>query len=98
MKSVPAARRWICPSATMWLSIGRTAARMVGVSDPVFFSMRAIAVTTSTRSALAPELPTLGETLGLEGYDLRAWTGMFGPAESLRLGHDTSSQLPRRMV
>ena len=42
--------------------------------------LRAIAVTTSTRSALAPELPTLGETLGLEGYDLRAWTGMFGPA------------------
>ena len=29
---------------------------------------------------LAPELPTLGETLNLEGYDLRAWTGMFGPA------------------
>lgn len=43
--------------------------------------LRAIAVTTSTRSALAPDLPTLGETLGLEGYDLRAWTGMFGPAD-----------------
>ena len=43
--------------------------------------LRAIAVTTSTRSTLAPELPTLGETLGLEGYDLRAWTGMFGPAD-----------------
>ena len=43
--------------------------------------LRAIAVTTATRSTLAPELPTLGETLGLEGYDLRAWTGMFGPAD-----------------
>ncbi|QHE87511.1 Bug family tripartite tricarboxylate transporter substrate binding protein [Hydrogenophaga sp. BPS33] len=42
--------------------------------------LRAIAVTTSTRSALAPELPTIVETLGLQGYDLRAWTGMFGPA------------------
>ena len=43
--------------------------------------LRAIAVTTSTRSTLAPDLPTLGETLGLEGYDLRAWTGMFAPAD-----------------
>jgi tripartite-type tricarboxylate transporter receptor subunit TctC len=42
--------------------------------------LRALAVTTSTRSALAPELPTIVETLGLEGFDLRAWTGMFGPA------------------
>ena len=42
--------------------------------------LRAIAVTTSTRSALAPDLPTIGESLNLSGYDLRAWTGMFGPA------------------
>lgn len=42
--------------------------------------LRAIAVTTSTRSSLAPELPTIAETLKLPGYDLRAWTGMFGPA------------------
>lgn len=43
--------------------------------------LRAIAVTTSTRSALAPELPTIGESLNLAGCDLRAWTGLFGPAE-----------------
>ena len=42
--------------------------------------LRPLAVTTSTRSQLAPELPTISETLGLEGFDLRAWTGMFGPA------------------
>lgn len=42
--------------------------------------LRAIAVTTSTRSQLAPQLPTISETLNLAGYDLRAWTGMFGPA------------------
>ena len=42
--------------------------------------LRAIAVTTSTRSQLAPQLPTVTETLNLAGYDLRAWTGMFGPA------------------
>ena len=42
--------------------------------------LRAIAVTTSSRSALAPDLPPLGEALGVEPFDLRAWTGMFGPA------------------
>lgn len=42
--------------------------------------LRAIAVTTSTRSQLAPQLPTITQTLNLAGFDLRAWTGMFGPA------------------
>lgn len=57
--------------------------------------LRAIAVTTSTRSALAPELPTLGETLGLEGFDLRAWTGMFGPAN---LPKDITDRLSSELV
>ncbi len=42
--------------------------------------LRALAVTTSKRSALAPELPTIEETLGLRDFDLAAWTGIFGPA------------------
>ena len=42
--------------------------------------LRALAVTTSKRSGLAPELPTLEETLGLRDFDLAAWTGLFGPA------------------
>ena len=42
--------------------------------------LRAIAVTTSTRSSLAPDLPTISDSLKLPGYDLRAWTGLFGPA------------------
>jgi len=42
--------------------------------------LRAIAVSTEKRSQLAPELPTLGETLGLQGFDLSAWVGLFGPA------------------
>ena len=42
--------------------------------------LRALAVTTSKRSALAPELPTIEETLGLRDFDLAAWTGLFGPA------------------
>ena len=42
--------------------------------------LRALAVTTSKRTALAPDLPTIEETLGLRNFDLAAWTGLFGPA------------------
>ena len=42
--------------------------------------LRALAVTTSKRSALAPDLPTVEESLGLKDFDLAAWTGLFGPA------------------
>ena len=42
--------------------------------------LHALAVTTSKRSALAPHLPTIEETLGLRDFDLAAWTGLFGPA------------------
>ena len=42
--------------------------------------LRALAVTTSKRTALAPELPTIEESLGLQDFDLAAWTGLFGPA------------------
>jgi putative tricarboxylic transport membrane protein len=43
--------------------------------------LRALAVTTSQRSELAPELPTIEETLALKDFDLAAWTGLFGPAK-----------------
>ena len=42
--------------------------------------LRALAVTTSKRTVLAPDLPTIEETLGLRNFDLAAWTGLFGPA------------------
>jgi tripartite-type tricarboxylate transporter receptor subunit TctC len=42
--------------------------------------LRALAVTTSKRTGLAPELPTIEETMGLKDFDLAAWTGLFGPA------------------
>jgi hypothetical protein len=42
-------------------------------------SLRAIAVTTLQRSALAPELPTIDEA-GVKGFDLASWTGLFAPA------------------
>ncbi|MES2535370.1 MAG: tripartite tricarboxylate transporter substrate binding protein [Pseudomonadota bacterium] len=42
--------------------------------------LRALAVTTSKRTGLARDLPTIEETLGLRDFDLAAWTGLFGPA------------------
>ncbi len=42
--------------------------------------LRALAVTSAKRSALAPELPTVEDALGLTDFDMAAWTGLFGPA------------------
>ncbi len=39
----------------------------------------ALAVTTATRSAVAPEVPTLAES-GLPGFEVGSWQGAFGPA------------------
>jgi tripartite-type tricarboxylate transporter receptor subunit TctC len=42
--------------------------------------VRAIAVTSPTRSSLAPDLPAVSETKGLEKYALENWFGLFAPA------------------
>ena len=41
--------------------------------------VRALAVSTAKRSALAPDLPTLAES-GLAGFDLATWFAFFAPA------------------
>ncbi len=41
--------------------------------------LRALAVTTATRSAVAPDVPTLAES-GLPGYEIGSWQGVFAPA------------------
>jgi tripartite-type tricarboxylate transporter receptor subunit TctC len=41
--------------------------------------LRALAVTTKTRSPIAPEVPTMDEA-GLKGYELGSWHGVFAPA------------------
>ena len=41
--------------------------------------IRPLAVLTKERDPSLPDLPTLDETV-MPGYDLLAWTGMFGPA------------------
>jgi tripartite-type tricarboxylate transporter receptor subunit TctC len=42
--------------------------------------LRALATTSSKRTSLAPDLPTVEETLKIKDFDLAAWTGLFGPA------------------
>lgn len=41
--------------------------------------LRALAVTTATRSAAAPDVPTFAES-GLPGYELSSWQAVFAPA------------------
>jgi tripartite-type tricarboxylate transporter receptor subunit TctC len=41
--------------------------------------IRALAVTSLTRSAAFPDVPTMDE-LGLKGFDSNAWYGLIGPA------------------
>ena len=41
--------------------------------------LRALAVSSATRAAALPEVPTFKES-GLNGLDVTTWTGLFGPA------------------
>jgi tripartite-type tricarboxylate transporter receptor subunit TctC len=41
--------------------------------------LRALAVTTSKRSRIVPEIPTVAEA-GVPGYEVTTWYGLFGPA------------------
>ncbi|CAG2148258.1 hypothetical protein LMG31506_03780 [Cupriavidus yeoncheonensis] len=58
--------------------------------------LKAFAVTTASRAAALPELPTIAEAgkgLGLEGFDISTWFGVFAPANTPReivdrLNHD----------
>jgi tripartite-type tricarboxylate transporter receptor subunit TctC len=45
--------------------------------------IKALAVTTAKRSALAPDLPTISES-GLPGFDISTWFGIFVPAGTPR--------------
>jgi len=45
--------------------------------------MRALAVTTASRSALLPEVPTVAES-GLAGFDFSTWWGLMAPAGTPR--------------
>ena len=46
--------------------------------------LRALAVTTATRSSAMPEVPTIaesGRSVGLGGFNINTWFGLFGPAK-----------------
>lgn len=43
--------------------------------------MKALAVTSSARSAQLPDVPTLAES-GLKGFEVGAWQGMMVPAKT----------------
>ena len=50
--------------------------------------LRALAVTTATRVATLPDVPTMAEA-GLPGYEIGAWSRLMGPAELPRAVRDT---------
>lgn len=60
--------------------------------------LRAIALTSATRSGVAPDIPTIGEG-GLSGYDASIWYGILAPAgtprEILQLLHDAIIRVVR---
>ena len=75
-KSSPAALTDVIGGQAQYLVVDLASARPHLQSG----KLRALAVTTSRRTALAPELPTIEEALALRDFDLAAWTGLFGPA------------------
>jgi tripartite-type tricarboxylate transporter receptor subunit TctC len=46
--------------------------------------LRALAVTTRTRSPALPDVPTIEEAAGLKGFDASSWFGLFAPAGTPR--------------
>jgi tripartite-type tricarboxylate transporter receptor subunit TctC len=60
--------------------------------------LRAIAVTTATRSSAMPEVPTIaegGKGAGLGQFAINTWFGLFGPA---RLPADVTQRLNKAFV
>ncbi len=60
--------------------------------------LKAIALTTRTRSSAMPDLPTIADTgraVGLAGFQIDTWFGLFGPA---RLPAEVTQRLNRAFV
>ena len=75
------------PPAVADLLGGQSHVMFANISDVITMvkagRLRAIAVTTAKRSAVAPELPTLSES-GLPGFDASTWQAVFAPAGTPR--------------
>jgi len=46
--------------------------------------LKALAVTSRTRSPALPNVPTMEEAAGLKGFDATSWFGLFAPAGTPR--------------
>lgn len=66
-------------SALLANTVQLTFGGVEGLSHVRAGKLRAIAVTTSKRFAMAPEWPTVAES-GLPGYEVEAWYGVYVPA------------------
>ncbi len=60
--------------------------------------MKGIALTDDKRLATLPDVPTVAETPGFQGFDFVAWTGLFAPAHTPpavveRLNHELNEVL-----
>ncbi len=60
--------------------------------------LKALAVTSSKRSPLLPDVPTVAEALGLPDYELNGWFGLLAPAKTppeiiARLQEETAKAL-----
>ncbi|EKZ98283.1 tripartite tricarboxylate transporter substrate binding protein [Cupriavidus metallidurans] len=53
-----------------------------GIANVKAGRMRALAVTTAQRSRLLPDLPPIGDTPELKGFDITSWNGVFAPAKT----------------
>lgn len=75
------------PPAVADLLGGQSHVMFANISDVITMvkagRLRALAVTTAKRSAVAPELPTLSES-GLPGFDASTWQAVFAPAGTPR--------------
>lgn len=75
------------PPAVADLIGGQSQVMFANISDVITMvksgRLRALAVTTARRSAVAPELPTLAES-GLPGFDVSTWQAVLAPAGTPR--------------
>jgi tripartite-type tricarboxylate transporter receptor subunit TctC len=51
-----------------------------GIGQAKAGTIKALAVTTATRSAALPDVPTVSEAADLPGFDVSTWTGVLAPA------------------
>lgn len=67
---------------TNYVGLSPRVRRGAALTDLIGGQVRGLAVSTAKRSATAPELPTIGETV--PGYEVTTWTALYAPAGTPR--------------